>query len=1040
MNSNSERTERMGFTKTERIEKDPFLEIGIRIPDNFEKLVTIYERKIQAMVEKGWDTGNDPDKLATFERWHSFKSRFSDEQAYQQYLRDKKLPLIQEFIASIDMGGWIKKERFLARIHCIATVLNLEVALSEKLFTEEIKRQGIEIRSMVPAPNPVRELKANIIGQGMDRKVEITWAGNADCSHYIICRGTSDSPPANPRQGRLKMLPSSVNSYTHPISEQDIGLSFCYVIFSFRQDDNQTSSTSVEVHCPGELNPQKIHAYQEYNEIVIEWQPIPNIAHYRVVCDKMERKCEQTIFRYRPRVSQPVHYEITAVFENGTVSQSVAGSCQFQLPPIEAPACLSSVEDDNIVISWNPRPESGWSYRLMRSEDAGFKDAALIWHGTSNKVADPKDIATPELKAQPGILYYYAVYPYHEVFMPLAIQKVPEKLTLSYAGPVLFPKEVINLKAEQKGQQIQLTWQNPSPNCKCHVFKSTQPTIPFVHIAQTIEPAANTIYCGCVVNEETYLDQHPHQGTNCYLVIADYGKYGFAPGMIATTSYYPAPPTPTEFNGESNYQSVRLLWKRPIGPCTGYTLYRAEQNDLAKAIMLAQIPDPERTSYEDRGVQFVTDQPYFYFIFAKNHHASSAMAQCGPFLGFSEIQQLEIIPRGTIVELTWQAPTLAHKVVVYRKSDAEETLLSQDNRNSYIDAAVLPGITYQYRIVAVYLKKDSSFFQTQGAIAEITIAPEQPYLTYFHARHLGSYVILEWEPPSDGSLMILSSPKPLEIPLEMNMDQFKQWKQQQQAITIVPTANNPTEHRTTSSPCFYYPMIVLHNRIYFTRAIRCHAIPELIGNVRGYCVYNTNDLLELRLEWDWPYDLQKVRVCRGTGKYPRGPQDPDAKIYDVLRSGYFSRGWFTDPELPQEPEGQLYCYTLYRIEEIELNVEQYSPGVDENCKIAVFYARTKINIYLMKEKNYFFYWNAHQTLQSICNLIHGDFALAYSIHPALPNSWQIIDNTTANILQKSSGKVALPKLPPNAYVKILWHQREDGRWIECHPWRLKIEE
>ncbi len=1065
-------TDRLNSKLTERLDRDPFLEIGLKVPDSFEKLITTYEKKIQSMVEKGWDTGNDPDKLAMFQRWHNFKTKFQEESSYQSYLRDKKIPLIQEFILSIDLGGWIKKDRLFAKISSLASVLNMEVPLIERLLNEEIKRQNIDLRTIAPPPLPVKDLKANITGKPGFRKVELTWITSSDCSHYILCRGPLENPPANSRQGRIKMLPNSIGCYTHESSDQDVGISFSYVVFSFRQEDNQSSATSVEVHFPGELNPESLRVFQQYQDIVIEWQPIISCKYYILKIAGIEYKTTNSNFRYRVDQSKSVDVEIYTVLLNDTISSPLKKTCYFELPPLETPKIDIDRTFNSIILNWQTWKNNGWKYRILRSRFIDFKEAEVIGEVDTGSFQDPTDVKESNLSGQQGIEYYYSVYPWHEILSPFSITQIPEKLTVHHAGPALLPKEVEECHAQQNGCKIEITWKNSNSKIRCHIFKRQHSGLPKIKISESqkklqynfvtfnnIEIGENTIYCGCVIGKQIYYDENPHPGNNCYLIIADYDNYGLATGMIVTTSFYPPPEIPIDFVGESQFKKIKLRWRKPEGRITGYSLYRGESNNLSKAILIADLPEENCASYKD----YVTeDTPYMYFLFSHNQQITSVVAaQAGPYQGYLDIKNLEIILRGKILELLWSAPSSCSRVLVYRKTESKgEELISQGNRLGYTDSTGIVGKKYQYRVCCEYLQLDGSSYLTPGLTVEATLIEFFPTFSKFICHHFGSMVLLQWNYNSSvGTVVILGSKELFEISSEMTLDEFTLWKEKHIVENIPVLSNQTAKHFTSEPTIYYYPLIIFQNRVYSTPAIVGQYISEIEANLRGYCqfpkeyffsedsdlsVEKTKNLFPIfKLEWDWPKDVKKVRICRKQEQFSSHALDSNAQFFDISKISYFQQGYFSDPDLV-EPNGNMYYYTIYRVE-LGINGEIYSPGVQENCRLAVSYSFACIKISLeFCEKKIFFKWNS-EYLASVKKYIQGDFVLVYTLTPATINSWKRVHLESSqhnilegNIFEQPQGKVALPSLPKQSFVKILWKNLQDNRYIELHPWCVRI--
>jgi hypothetical protein len=172
------------------------------------------------------------------------------------------------------------------------------------------------------------------------------------------------------------------------------------------------------------------------------------------------------------------------------------------------------------------------------------------------------------------------------------------------------------------------------------------------------------------------------------------------------------PPAPRGLEAEARGEGIRLTWEPPDDGIVGYNVYRRLATSRWFENPVA-VPTPERSTYLDRGAAL--GGTYVYAV--------TAVAQRQPLVEstVAEVQEVDYrdrfappVPERLValaeegrVRVVWEgseAPDLAgYRVLRRRGADgAFEPLTAEPQRGAeYVDAAVEPGATYTYRVVAV---------------------------------------------------------------------------------------------------------------------------------------------------------------------------------------------------------------------------------------------------------------------------------------------------------------------------------------------------
>jgi hypothetical protein len=174
----------------------------------------------------------------------------------------------------------------------------------------------------------------------------------------------------------------------------------------------------------------------------------------------------------------------------------------------------------------------------------------------------------------------------------------------------------------------------------------------------------------------------------------------------------PPPPAPRELEAEARGEGIRLTWEPQDDGIVGYNVYRRLATSRWFENPVA-VPTPERSTYLDRGAAL--GGTYVYAV--------TAVAQRQPLVesAVAEVQEVDYrdrfappVPQRVValaeeglIRVVWEgseADDLAGYRVLRRRGaeGAFEPLTAEPQPGSeYVDAAVEPGATYTYRVVAV---------------------------------------------------------------------------------------------------------------------------------------------------------------------------------------------------------------------------------------------------------------------------------------------------------------------------------------------------
>jgi titin len=276
---------------------------------------------------------------------------------------------------------------------------------------------------------------------------------------------------------------------------------------------------------------------------------------------------------------------------------------------------------------------------------------------------------------------------------------------------------------EQPGPQVSLAWADNSNNETGFAIERSEDGISFAPLSSV---AADTT---------SYIDTTVSAGmTYTYQVNAfnDVGPSAFSNTASVTLSSPPTDPAaPSDLMaGQFVAGQVNLAWVDNASNETGFAIERSEDGITFTPLMSV---GADTTSYVDTTV--VAGVTYTYQVNAFNDVGPSAfsntasVAVIDPPLAPDQLEaNLEDIPA---VDLVWADNALDETgFVIERSTDGVTfsvlTSLAADTTN-YVDAAVLGGVTYTYRVAAVIGTVQSDYSNTASIfVPDFTTPPAAP--------------------------------------------------------------------------------------------------------------------------------------------------------------------------------------------------------------------------------------------------------------------------------------------------------------------------
>jgi hypothetical protein len=229
-----------------------------------------------------------------------------------------------------------------------------------------------------------------------------------------------------------------------------------------------------------------------------------------------------------------------------------------------------------------------------------------------------------------------------------------------------------------------------------------------------------------------------------------------APAVIAALAAIPLA-APTGLRVHVGTAGVNLRWRPPVtaGPVS-YRVVRVAAPDPASGVAPTPttIGTTAATDLEDAGAPAGTELVYQVSAVAGRRISAPVVSE--PVLMVRDITGLRAETVADGIVLTWSGLVGAGAVLIERGNDqaALKRRIRPDQPNRYVDADVLPGPTYTYRVFVEYRRSGRAPTVTEGQAVSIRVPPQPVAVKDLWARTEPDRTILNFTTPPDGMVQV----------------------------------------------------------------------------------------------------------------------------------------------------------------------------------------------------------------------------------------------------------------------------------------------
>ncbi|GAC1448355.1 MAG: hypothetical protein NVSMB9_31420 [Isosphaeraceae bacterium] len=367
------------------------------------------------------------------------------------------------------------------------------------------------------------------------------------------------------------------------------------------------------------------------------------------------------------------------------------------------------------------------------------------------------------------------------------------------------------------------------------------------------------------------------------------------------------PDPPTDLLVEFVDDRVMLRWSPPppdgLGPVS-YVVLRKLDAGLTHPNDGLPIGEPTAPTFEDSDVTPGTSVAYGV-LSKRGDLRSVAAVAIGPIFLLGEVRGVRFETRSHEVDLSWAPPRGAAEVRVVRKrgsppSGPQDGVRVEALANEAHDRELETDRVYHYGIYAVYRTPDGRSTASRGVIVSVqphTPIPalEAPSIT----PEADGRLRLRWVEPSRGIVKIVRTLRPISYPPGTRLVPIQAASLEGEWIEVT-APDEAHDSPPASGICYYTPLIAWGGM-------------ATVGQSAAYS--RVSDPCDLRasrggggqvhLRWRWgPLGTQSLVVYK-QGSYPKGVDDPDARVETVHEADYARLGRYT-LTLPTEESGPWY--------------------------------------------------------------------------------------------------------------------------------------
>lgn len=378
------------------------------------------------------------------------------------------------------------------------------------------------------------------------------------------------------------------------------------------------------------------------------------------------------------------------------------------------------------------------------------------------------------------------------------------------------------------------------------------------------------------------------------------------------------PEPPQKLQASSSGRSITLRWQksRSRGDIT-YRVVRKTDTQPGSPNDGEIIAETVNLNVDD--AQTTPGVFYFYTVYSiRGRVFSRSGPVAGPVFRIGEIENLQIVPGDSRINIQWDSPGKAIDFEVYRKKGSTPLKRGDGQRLSarpdgITDHGLNNDTLYGYRIIAVYRDENGNKCYSNGV--DCRSRPKEPPkpILNLQAQKRVNDIEFTWSHPPKGTVLLFRSDSEFNISEGTTLPVGKIAKLGLQIP--IQSMNRTTIQLNFQGVVHVIPVTVEDEIAVIGRAIQVTSIAD-VSNLKSEL--NSG---KLYVEWEWPPGAKTVLVAYRHNVFPSSPDDKSAVRIVVTYEQYKKESAF----VIHKPEKKDYCFFVYvKVEEKDKTL--YSTG------------------------------------------------------------------------------------------------------------------
>lgn len=367
--------------------------------------------------------------------------------------------------------------------------------------------------------------------------------------------------------------------------------------------------------------------------------------------------------------------------------------------------------------------------------------------------------------------------------------------------------------------------------------------------------------------------------------------------------------------GIVNYKVIRNITP-PISPNDGETLVETTQN-----------------VFED-----FKSEPgviYYYSVYSVRSEINSSKGTLSKAIfRISDVENLEIKPADSAINISWKATFKFKEIIVIRKEGAipsnehDGIRLSGIRINGVTDSGLKNGAVYGYLIITIFTEENGKPVKSYGITCQSTpLEPPKP-ITNMVLSKKANYIEIIWTPPSKGSVQLFYS----ETPFSIAEGSIVSTSRLSEFGTPIAIQNIGKTHYTVNFQGTIYMLpVTVDGDLAVLGLVKSVTSLDEISNIKSSI--NSGSLY---LEWLWPLGSKKVLICYNNISFPVKPAETISTSIIQTKEQYDKNSSYVLHSL----EDKNYFFTIFVASDKGENTI-YSSGithlVDNSPLYEIFY-------------------------------------------------------------------------------------------------------